>query len=66
MFGRKNKGKGKGKATASTTATPRAFEVWYKDSIGRWVHGSTHTVRSDANAAVRAFTIAVAEVREVY
>lgn len=64
MFGLKRKGKGK--AITTETATPRAFEVWYRDSIGRWTYVCTHTVRSDANVSVRSFTLAEAEIREVY
>jgi len=64
MF-RKNR-KAQGQPTAQPTTQPTAFQVWYKDSIGRWMHASTHSVRSDANVAARGFTIAQTEVREIY
>ena len=67
MFGRKGrKGKGKAQAAAQATAQAKAFQVWYRDSIGRWVFASTHTNSTDAQAAVRAFTIAQAEIRPVF
>ena len=63
MFGRKRKAKA---VTAETTAPPTAYEVWYRDSIGRWTFSGKHTNATDARKAVRAFTIAQAEIREIY
>ena len=48
MFGRKTK---KAKAiTAQQTAQPKAYQVWYRNSVGMWVHGSTHTNITDARS----------------
>jgi len=64
MFGRKSK---KAKAvTAESTALPIAYEVWYRDSIGRWTFSGRHTNATDARKGVKCFTIAEAEVREIY
>lgn len=64
MFGRKRKAQAS--TTAQATAQPTAWEVWYKDSIGRWMFASRHTNLTDARTARRCFTIAQAEVREIY
>lgn len=64
MFGRKRKAQAK--TTTQATAQPTAWEVWYKDSIGRWTFGSKHTNSTDARTAQRAFTIAQAEIREIF
>lgn len=64
MFGRKTK---KAKAvTAQATAQPTAWEVWYKDSVGRWTFASKHTNGTDARVAQRMFTMAQAEIREIF
>ena len=64
MFGRKRKAQAS--TTAQATAQPTAWEVWYKDSIGRWTFGSKHTNSTDARRAKDAFTLAQAEIREIY
>lgn len=64
MF-RKNR-KAKAQVQEITAQQPTAFQVWYKDSIGRWIFHSTHGVRGDANVAARGFTLAATEVREIY
>lgn len=63
MFGRKRKAKA---ITAEPTALPIAYEVWYRDSIGRWTFSGKHSNVTDARKAVRAFTIAQVEIREIY
>ena len=63
MFGRKRKAKA---VTAEPTALPTAYEVWYRDSIGRWTFSSKHTNATDARTAQRCFTIAQAEIREIF
>lgn len=63
MFGRKTR---KDKTATVVRPTAHTYEVWYKDSIGRWVFGSKHTNSTDARRAVETFTIAQAEIREIY
>ena len=63
MFGRKRKSKA---VTAQVTAHPTAWEVWYRDSIGRWTFASKHTNVTDARTARRCFTIAQTEIREIF
>ena len=63
MFARKRKAKA---ITAEPTALPIAYEVWYRDSIGRWTFSSRHTNATDARKGVKCFTIAQAEIREIY
>lgn len=64
MFGRRRKAQAS--TTAQVTAQPTAWEVWYRDSIGRWTFSSKHTNATDARTAQRCHTIAQTEIREIF